>query len=128
MFRCLWSDNSDIAAQVYRMELRITLNLAKAELLDISGEWRKIGCELGARVGDLHIIGANHGSCSEKCLSEVLSSWINNERNPSWNKLCNALENTGLQSKEKKLREKYCRPSKSGTRCVFGSNLYYHYA
>ena len=94
------------------MDIRITLKHAEAELREISGEWRKIGCELG--VGDLHIIGANHGRDSEKCLSEVLSSWISNERDPSWDKLCNALENAGLQSKAKKLREKYSTPSTLG--------------
>ena len=96
------------------MDVRITLKHAEAELREISGEWRKIGCELGMG-GDLHIIGANHGSYSERCLSEVLSSWIRNERNPSWDMLCNALENAGLQSKAKKLREKYSSPSTPGT-------------
>ena len=94
------------------MNVRITLKHAEAELREISGEWRKIGCELG--VGDLHIIGAHHGRDSERCLSEVLSRWIRNERDPSWDKLCNALENAGLQSKAKKLREKYSTLSTLG--------------
>ena len=95
------------------MDVLVTLKLAEAELLEISGEWRTIGCNLG--VGDLHIIGANHGKYSERCLSEVLGSWIKNERNPSWSKLCNALENAGLRSKAKKVREKYSSPSTLST-------------
>ena len=105
------------------MDGRITLKRAEAELRDISGEWRKIGIELG--VGDLPIIGAHHGSYSERCLSEVLCSWIRNERNPSWNKLCNALENAGLQSKAKKLREKYSSPTTPGTQGEYGRILHY---
>ena len=101
------------------MDVRITLKHAEAELRDISGEWRKIGCELG--VGVLHI---HHDS--ERCLSEVLSSWIRNERIPSWDKLCNALENAGLQSKAKKLREKYSSPRTPSTpRGELGCILHY---
>ena len=106
------------------MDVRITLKHAEAELRDISGEWRKISCELG--VGDTHIIGANHGSYSERCLSEVLSSWIRNERNPSWNKLCNALENAGLRIKAKKLREKYSSPSTPDKQGELGCILHYN--
>ena len=114
-FRFIWRRFS--WPRYTKMDVHVTLKLAEAELREISGEWRKIGCELG--VGDLPIIGANYGKHSERCLSEVLGSWIRNERNPSWNKLCNALENTGLQSKAKKLREKYSSPSTPGTRWAY---------
>ena len=105
------------------MDVRITLKLAEAELLENSDQRRAIGCELG--VGDLHIVGANHGKYSDRCLSEVLSNWIRNERNPSWNKLCNSLENAGLRSKAKQIREKYCEPSTPDPRGELKRILHY---
>ena len=97
-----------VMARYTEMDVGLTFDRAEAELRETSGEWRKIGSELSLRVHDLLVIGAN---CGDKkiCLSEMLSSWFENERNPSWNKLCNALHRAGLYSKAEQLRKKYCR-------------------
>ena len=87
------------------VEMEVTLKLACAELRDVSKHWNAIGCHLD--VGGLHIIGANHPGDDERCLDKVLNSWLSNGQDPSWGKLCSALEQAGLYSKAKQIRGKY---------------------
>ena len=85
--------------------MEFTLKLAFAELRDVSEHWQTIGCHLG--VGDLHIIHENYPR-DDDCLDKMLRDWLRNGKDPSWKKLCNALETAGLKAEAKHIREKYC--------------------
>ena len=94
-------------------EMEVTPKLAFAELRGVSKHWQTIGCHLD--VGDLHIIRANHPRDDECCLDKMLREWHRNGRNPSWKKLCSTLEEAGLRTEAKRIREKYCT---QGTLCA----------
>ena len=91
--------------------MEITPKLAFAELRDVSRKWQSIGCHLD--VGNLRIIRANYPR-DEDCLDKMLREWLRNGKDPSWKRLCDALEAGGLKAEAEHIREKYCTQGTSG--------------
>ena len=66
--------------------------LHEAEFAD--GDWELLGLQL-VKHADLTTIKANrHGEASH-CMMDMVSQWLRNELEPSWNKLAEAVENVG---------------------------------
>lgn len=88
--------------------MEANLSLALEELRSVCSMWRTIGCHLEVR--SLKAITANHKGDDEKCLEEMLRDWLKNGKDPSWERLCSALEAPGLFTVAKHIREKYVVP------------------
>lgn len=70
--------------------------------------WHQLGVQLQVPFDRLDKIEEDYRS-SERRLSEVLRYWQQNEYNPTWDKICDALERIGgFRRLVRELRMKYC--------------------
>ena len=70
--------------------------------------WHELGIQLEVPLDRLDKIDEDHQS-SERKLSEVLRYWLLNDRSPSWDKICEALQRIGGFGRlVRELRMKYC--------------------
>ena len=70
--------------------------------------WHELGIQLEVPLDRLDKIDEDHQS-SERKLSEVLRYWLLNDRSPSWDKICEALQRIGGFGRlVQELRMKYC--------------------
>ena len=71
-------------------------------------DWHLLGVQLRLPPDKLDKIEEDHKR-SERRLCKVLEYWLNNETDPSWNKICEALRRMGGFAKlERELKVKYC--------------------
>lgn len=69
-------------------------NLSR-ELADISGqEWFNLGIQLGIKDSILRNIETNHRDV-QRCKTEMLGVWLQNDPTNPWKKLATTLENMG---------------------------------
>ena len=59
-----------------------------------SEKWFMFGVKLGVPVPQLRDIESNHQKDSDRCKLELLQYWLNNNLDPTWNKIVLALEKT----------------------------------
>lgn len=78
------------------------------ELKDVN--WHKLSIQLEVPFDRLDKIDEDYQSSgSERKLSEVLRYWLLNDRSPSWDKICEALQRIGGFGRlVQELRMKYC--------------------
>ena len=69
----------------------VKLNEAYEELVGISHKWHDLGLQLELRKGTLEVIESNHPKNAQRCLSEMLSTWLKVEPRATWHTLCAAL-------------------------------------
>ena len=70
--------------------------------------WHKLGIQLGVPFDRLDKIDEDHQS-SDRKLSEVLRYWRENDPEPSWEKICEALQRIGgFNRLVRELKMKYC--------------------
>lgn len=70
--------------------------------------WHKLGIQLEVPLDRLDKIDEDYQS-SERKLSEVLRYWLLNNRSPSWDNICEALQRIGGFGRlVRELRMKYC--------------------
>ena len=58
-------------------------------------KWYKLGVQLDFKKGRLDIIKANHPNDVEGAKLELVSEWLNNDPDKSWDKLASALRQIG---------------------------------
>ena len=58
-------------------------------------KWYKLGVQLDFKKGRLDIIKANHPNDVEGAKMELVSEWLNNDPDKSWDKLASALRQIG---------------------------------
>ena len=70
--------------------------------------WHELGVQLQIPLYKLEKIDEDY-RLSERKLSEVLGYWLRNDRSPSWDKICEALQRIGGFGRlVRELRMKYC--------------------
>ena len=84
------------------------LELMLEELKHLCSQWILLGYYL--QVANVHTIAASHPGDDKRCLEEVLREWLKKGKDPSWKKLCSALEAGGLSAEAEHIREKYYVP------------------
>ena len=62
------------------------------------GDWELLGLQL-VKHADLTTIKANRPNEASLCMMDMVSQWLRNELEPSWNKLAEAVENVGKYGK-----------------------------
>ena len=62
------------------------------------GDWELLGLQL-VKHADLTTIKANRHGEASLCMMDMVSQWLRNELEPSWNKLAEAVENVGKYGK-----------------------------
>ena len=70
--------------------------LHEAEFAD--GDWELLGLQL-IKHADLTTIKANRHGEASLCMMDMVSQWLRNELEPSWNKLAEAVEKVGKYGK-----------------------------
>ena len=88
--------------------MEVKVELALEELKHLCSQWILLGYYL--QVANVHIIAASHPGDDKRCLEEVLREWLKKGKDPSWKKLCCALEAGGYLAEAKCIREKYSTP------------------
>ena len=78
-------------------------------VLELKGvSWYKLGIQLQVPVDKLDKIEDDHRD-SDKRLSKVLQYWLDNEADPSWEKICDVLQRMGEHARlVRQLIVKYC--------------------
>lgn len=79
-----------------------------AELRSIAREWHQLGIQLQVPCAKLDKIDEDYSTCDRK-LTAVLQYWLDNDKDPSWDKILEALRRIGgfgrmLQT----IKLKYC--------------------
>ena len=69
----------------------IKLNEMYEDLVGISHKWHDLGLRLELKKGTLEVIESNHPKNAQRCLSEMLSTWLKVEPRATWHTLCAAL-------------------------------------
>ena len=105
------------AAAVYRFQDHGRTGLrSRGSRIDISDlmielravNWHELGIQLQVPLFILEKIDEDY-RLSERKLSEVLGYWLRNDRSPSWDKICEALQRIGGFGRlVRELRMKYC--------------------
>ena len=69
--------------------------------------WHPLGVQLGLTPGILKCIESNYRHDAQRCTTEVIIWWLQNEQDATWEKLAQALEAIrGHSGLVQKLREK----------------------
>ena len=79
----------------------------------VSADWKHVGLFLGLGLGRLNIIKADNPSDCQKCFSEMIKVWLEQQVDPppSWSAMVEALDDLGQNSLAQNLRDKYQIPS-----------------
>ena len=86
-----------------------TLKLLHRELYKIADKWEDIGIQLDIDVKLLDKVNSENGGDSKKCLKEMLKMLVNNEDlQPSWTDLVEALWYLEEEALAQQLKDKYC--------------------
>ena len=67
------------------------LKLITTALREVS-KWHQLGIQLGLSPGLLHTIESNHPRDADRCKTEVLTWWLRNAEQRSWDKIAEALD------------------------------------
>ena len=87
-----------------------TTQLAEQELKSITNElkevskWHQLGVQLGLTPGLLDTIESNYPRDTERCKTEVLTWWLQNAEQRSWEKIAEALDKMEYKVLAEKLR------------------------
>ena len=96
-----------------RTRLRLGSRGSRIDVSDLVIElravnWHELGVQLQVPLSKLEKIDEDY-RLSERKLSEVLGYWLRNDRSPSWDKICEALQRIGGFGRlVRELRMKYC--------------------
>ena len=86
--------------QVQNQDQKPKLKDLLEELVKISHKWYELGVRLELEEGTLKTIKSNHPENAQRCLSEVLSTWLKAEPRATWHTLCAALRSETVDEKE----------------------------
>lgn len=92
-------------SRVYFPAPSLTLREIQNELTEVT-DWHSLGVQLGVPKGALNIIGSNHPHDAKRCISEVITSWLENAQERSWEKIAQACEMMDRRVLAEKLRAK----------------------
>ena len=76
------------------------------ELVDVL-DWETVGLELGISATKLHEIRANRMNNGPLCKISMADTWLRSSVDASWEKLAEALDNTGNSAQAEAIRNKY---------------------
>ena len=90
-------------------EKQVKLKNVYEDLIDISHKWYDLGLQLELEEGTLENIKSDNPESAQHCLREMLSTWLKNERRPTWQTLCAALRSrtVGAEKLASDLEAKY---------------------
>ena len=69
-------------------------------------KWHQLGIQLGLTPGLLNTIERNHPHDAERCKTEVLTWWLQNAEERSWEKIAEALNKIEYKVLAEKLKGK----------------------
>ena len=69
-------------------------------------DWHNLGVQLGVPKSTLNIIQSDHPHDAKRCKSEVVSWWLNNAQEISWERMAQACEMMECRVLAEKLRAK----------------------
>ena len=95
IFLCVPATTTQLAEQ----ELKLITN----ELKEVS-KWHQLGVQLGLTPGLLDTIESNYPRDAERCKTEVLTWWLQNAEQRSWEKIAEALDKMEYKVLAEKLR------------------------
>ena len=81
------------------------LKLITTSLREVS-KWHQLGIQLGLSPGLLHTIESNHPRDADRCKTEVLTWWLQNAEQRSWDKIAEALDKIEYKVLAVKLKRK----------------------
>ena len=81
------------------------LKLITTALREVS-KWHQLGIQLGLSPGLLHTIESNHPRDADRCKTEVLTWWLRNAEECSWDKIAEALDKMEYKVLAVKLKRK----------------------
>ena len=58
-------------------------------------DWHTLGIYLGVKSSILKRIEKNYSGDTERCKTEVIHFWLQNDSEPTWNRLARAVEDMG---------------------------------
>ena len=58
-------------------------------------EWYSLGIQLDIKTEDLNQIGRDHSGDAERCKTEVVSFWLRNTQERTWDRLAQAVDEMG---------------------------------
>ena len=79
------------------------MKLITNELKEVS-KWHQLGVQLGLTLGLLDTIESNYPRDAERCKTEVLTWWLQNTEERSWEKIAEALDKIEYKVLAEKLR------------------------
>lgn len=78
------------------MSTYLTLKDVENELKEVAAaDWFSLGLQLDIRPAKLRDIEKNHPGEVQRCKTDVLDLWLRNAPDVSWEKMADALEQTG---------------------------------
>ena len=90
--------------------------------LDSVTNWHSLGVKLGLNGHELYAIDKNFHGDNERCKYEMLSSYLQSAKLPTWKAVTDALQLMGEHTVASKIQAKYCSSS-TDTRTVTGMQL-----
>ena len=93
-----------------------SLELNAVEVVAGVSDWEELGHQLGTSPVKIYQLGENGGD-TEHCREEVVLEWLKEDKTASWEKLCRALEQMGMEAEVQIIKEQYFPVSDQSLEC-----------